>query len=286
MPSPGIARLLPLVAVALAARPTSASLLHYDFVEIGTSDFDTIMQQAPDTKRGLSIDAMLVYLNRLPIRRNVTKVNAAVVYRSGLRQKSGSGTKARMYYVAPDDIEKYKLPAWLKGCSRMGKPLPEALAELERRDLGSLMQSTEVPLLTFGAIAAAYRVGSIGFLKVDTEGNDVTILQSALSSFCRRPSLWPETLSYEHQHVADRHACSRMNARLRARGYKLLKHSKRDYVFQKGDGFAAADEAAGCDFAPPQQRHGTGESPQRLPKQTADATASRAAEATAAVAAA
>ena len=56
MPSPGIARLLPLVAVALAAPPTSASLLHYDFVEIGTSDFDTIMQQADKDGDGVVSD--------------------------------------------------------------------------------------------------------------------------------------------------------------------------------------------------------------------------------------
>ena len=38
---------------------------HYDFIEIGTSDFDTLLMQNPN-QRGISIEPIEVYFNALP----------------------------------------------------------------------------------------------------------------------------------------------------------------------------------------------------------------------------
>jgi hypothetical protein len=40
--------------------------MFFDFVEIGTSDFDTLIQKAGDTDIGISIDPIDEYLERLP----------------------------------------------------------------------------------------------------------------------------------------------------------------------------------------------------------------------------
>jgi hypothetical protein len=46
---------------------------HYDFIEIGTSDFDTLIETSDDKTVGLSIEPIKYYLDRLPERKNVKK---------------------------------------------------------------------------------------------------------------------------------------------------------------------------------------------------------------------
>ena len=52
--------------------------IHYDFIEIGTSDFHTLIESATDKTIGLSIEPIKTYLDRLPNKENVLKVQAAV----------------------------------------------------------------------------------------------------------------------------------------------------------------------------------------------------------------
>ena len=52
--------------------------IHYDFIEIGTSDFHTLIESATDKTIGLSIEPIKTYLDRLPNKENVFKVQAAV----------------------------------------------------------------------------------------------------------------------------------------------------------------------------------------------------------------
>ena len=50
-----------------------------DWMEIGTNNFDTLLQTAMDGSVGVSVEAMRFYLDQLPSKEGVTKVNAAVV---------------------------------------------------------------------------------------------------------------------------------------------------------------------------------------------------------------
>ena len=47
-----------------------------DYIEIGTSDFDTLVQNTDLT--GLSIDPLKIYLDALPNKVNNIKINAAI----------------------------------------------------------------------------------------------------------------------------------------------------------------------------------------------------------------
>jgi len=51
---------------------------HFDFIELGTNDFDTLAQLALPCTRGISIDAMQFYLDRLPDKPLVRKLNYAI----------------------------------------------------------------------------------------------------------------------------------------------------------------------------------------------------------------
>jgi len=80
--------------------------MHYTFVEIGTSDFDTMLQTCTPEDRGLSVDPIQFYLDRLPNLPNVTKVLAAVSDKDGT---------ASVFFVPLDAIEKHGLPDWVRG---------------------------------------------------------------------------------------------------------------------------------------------------------------------------
>ena len=51
---------------------------HYSFIEIGTSDFETICQTCRDDEVGISVEPVKEYLDALPSKKNVTKLNVAI----------------------------------------------------------------------------------------------------------------------------------------------------------------------------------------------------------------
>jgi len=70
--------------------------MFYDFVEIGTSDFDTLIQRADDRTIGLSVDPIKLYLDRLPQPRHCSKLAAAISDHDG---------ETVAYYIPPERIE-------------------------------------------------------------------------------------------------------------------------------------------------------------------------------------
>ena len=63
--------------VHTCARPHAAGL-DLDFVEIGTSNFETLIQLASEDSKGLSVEGLKMYQDQLPDKPNVQKVNAAI----------------------------------------------------------------------------------------------------------------------------------------------------------------------------------------------------------------
>ena len=111
--------------------------MKYDFIEIGTSDFDTLIESR-NNQKGISIEPLKYYLDRLPNNPDVIKVNAALSLIKGV---------AEIFWVDPSDIENYGLPLWLKGCNSIYKPHPSTLKELQDRNLENLMKSMEIEVL-------------------------------------------------------------------------------------------------------------------------------------------
>jgi hypothetical protein len=105
------------LVVAAGLYPPTAVAVHFDYVEVGTSDFETLLQSSPDSATGLSVDAVPVYLSRLPNRTNHHKWNVGLAYRAGME---------RVWWLHPDDIAAHNLPDWLRGCSAVGGYMPAA----------------------------------------------------------------------------------------------------------------------------------------------------------------
>jgi len=162
--------------------------IHYDFVEVGTSDFNTLLQQTGPAARGLSVDPMRVHLQSLPDRYLKTKVHAAIGEASGVET---------FFYVDPADISSFKLPWWLKGCTMVGKPHPVTMSELSKRGLERLMKNHTVQMVTLKGLLHSYCARSVGYLKVDTEGFDTTIMHSFLEVLDQGLIAPPQQIRYE-----------------------------------------------------------------------------------------
>lgn len=186
---------------------------HFDFIEIGTSDFNTLIQKAgPDTV-GLSVEPLIDYLSRLPEKPHVTKVNAAVSDKSGHMD---------IYYV-PDEVRKeYGLPSWMKGTNKIGAPHPTVMRYLAKHGLpASLMKHRRIPVLSVTGLFRRYRVGSVDYLKIDTEGHDAVILGAYLDMVEGRPGLRARRILFESNALTAREDVAALTERLRGLGYRV-----------------------------------------------------------------
>lgn len=164
--------------------------MNYNFIEIGTSDFDTCLEKAKDTDVGLSVEPLKLYLDQLPDKPNVTKVNCAI-------SLDGTKSKAPIYWIHPDDIKKYNMTWWLRGCNSIGTPHFHHNKK-ETNNHMDLIRCDEIDLIPISELFSQYNVEKINLLKLDTEGGDCMILQSMLSLLENRDKeFWPQKIFFE-----------------------------------------------------------------------------------------
>jgi FkbM family methyltransferase len=144
------------------------------FVEIGACDFGTLNALGGDGGwQGVIVEPVKKYLDRLDRRENVTYLNAAIDTEAGERE------------------------LWL--CS-------EKLCENDRDFSGmssfhkwpAHSESITVPTLTYGDLLKRCGFDRVDFLKIDTEGHDLTILETVDFS----GTLKPQLIKVEHKHCS------------------------------------------------------------------------------------
>jgi len=139
--------------------------MHYDNIEIGTSDFRTLIDEA--VGNGISIEPLPYYFKRLPDRDKWTKLNVAI------SDKSGS---TLAYYCDPKYLELY--PKWIRGCNSIGSVHPTLLKTCKSEHI----IHEEVELISLVDLYALMHIKSIGYMKIDTEGHDLIIVNHLLDS--------------------------------------------------------------------------------------------------------
>jgi glycosyltransferase involved in cell wall biosynthesis len=152
----------------------------YDFIEIGTSDFETEIQNA-GLKRGISIEPVKRYLDALPNPPYVTKIHGAV--------SNVSGT-IDVYSISPEDIQKHNLPDWIRGCNTVNAPHMCVAGKVP----DEIIIKDRVPVYTFNDTINMCHVKSCKYLKIDTEGHDVIILNSYLDCVSKGFPLIPKIM--------------------------------------------------------------------------------------------
>jgi len=204
--------------------------MNLDFIEIGTADFNTIIQECDDTKKGLSIEPIKQYLDNLPDRENVKKINAAIMY-------SDSPT-IDVFYVKEEIIAQHNLGGWLKGCNSVNKPhdfhtgyYPDPgewhrnpnRNNLPKRNLlaEGLVECVQVPCLTFGKLMEDNNVDYVEFIKLDTEGQDSKILSSILDYYEVSGKKLPSKILFESNAHNDPNEVNIICKRLSEKGYQI-----------------------------------------------------------------
>jgi len=199
--------------------------MRYDFIEIGTCDFTTLLQSCKDEERGLSIEAIPEYLDKLPDRPNVKKLNAVV---------SDSSGEDTIYTLPEKTVNDYNLPNWLRACSRLGSPHPFVLRELEERNLQHLYEEIRVRTVTIGEIIEEYSITEIGIFKTDLEGIDIDIINSLLDY----GKVLPDKIAFEYcegHYVNDSSGgFYKLKDRLISLGYRLTSDIPENFIFERG----------------------------------------------------
>jgi len=139
--------------------------MKYDFIEIGTSNFDTLIQTASPDARGISIEPIQAYLDALPNPGGVTKLKNAI-------SSTNTFATLEVYYVPEAVIQQHGLPDWLRGCNSVGT----YHFQHEALNIKHLVERDHVACVPIGYIFDRYHVTELDYLKIDTEGNDCDIM--------------------------------------------------------------------------------------------------------------
>jgi FkbM family methyltransferase len=193
--------------------------MHYNFIEIGTSDFSTLIEET-SSGTGLSFEPLSIYLENLPNRENVIKSNCAVSNKDGYTD---------VYWIHPDDIKKYDLPDWLRGCNSIFEPHPTAVTELSIRNLMSIYKKDRCEIISWDTLIKKYSVDSIDYLKIDTEGHDHIILDSMLSSSA---NILPIKILFESNILTSDQNTENILNKLTQRGYSIIERTPYDILIE------------------------------------------------------
>ena len=124
--------------------------MNLDFLEIGTSNFETLLETCGDDQFGMSVEPILGYLNDLPNHPNVKKVNAALTHNK-------ESDTVQIFYIPPNDIDTQKLPEWFKGCNKIGSYHPLHI----QHNVKHLVKIENVPLLNVDEFMTHYNIKKI-----------------------------------------------------------------------------------------------------------------------------
>ena len=186
-----------------------------DFIEIGTSDFDTEIQKN-DTKIGLSVDAVKYYIDKLPDKKGCIKIN------NGISNFNGEIT---INYLPIENIKKYKLPDWVRGCNSVNHYHPTVSKLLLDKgiQIKDIAISYIVTCKTLIYLLHEYNVQGLYLLKIDTEGHDSIILEHFFKNN-NNNNLLPHNIFFESNVLSNPKDVRNIISISNKLGYDLISH--------------------------------------------------------------
>lgn len=187
--------------------------MHYDFIEVGTSDFDTLCQTCSDDQYGMSVEPVTECIRNLPNKSNVVKVNAALV----TNEYRASNEIIEIFYIDEKTIERENLGRWIRGCNKINEPHEMHLAYVDdpskwfaegpskSRNLvdEGLVTKDAIRCITWNDLFSDFDVTSVGYVKIDAEGADADIVMGLMKECVHRNNvnLFPKTIRFENSSV-------------------------------------------------------------------------------------
>lgn len=184
--------------------------MNCDFIEIGTSMYDTLIESATNSTFGISVEPIKHYLDQLPNKANVVKVNAAIT-------SDRKSDTVDLYYIPEDVIDQMGLPYWIKGCNSINKCNAQLINYIQ------YVKIDKVPLLNISELLQRYNVVSIKYLKIDTEGHDCVILDGLFDYIIGKPKqYYPLKIEFETNHATPTYQVDVIINRAIRFGYSVL----------------------------------------------------------------
>ena len=187
----------------------------YDFIEIGTCDFDTLSEKAPPESVGLCIEPLKIYLDNIKAGPNVVKVNKAVSDRNGT---------AEIHYIKPEAIEEYGIHYGMKGCNSINNPHP-TVKKILGDSYNKLTTTTLIELTTWESLINDYQIKGIRYLKIDTEGHDDVVLGEYFKACENNKDLLAEEILFEYNTLTNIKNMDSIIEKFKKIGYKGIKLS-------------------------------------------------------------
>lgn len=202
---------------SLLNQQESSASLKLDYIEIGTSDFDTIIQSVDRFRQqpehylcpsivsaqeenclkigrreyyGISIDAVNGYINRLPSIPTSLKLNAAIIPQilPETNYTINMGLDWKPIYFVPDFLlDEYFPPQWtgvLRGVSELNRISAYITSSMiVTKSPVTVIQKEFIPSLTVSYLLAwthQYYPNGVNVIKLDIEGLDVKVLNDII----------------------------------------------------------------------------------------------------------
>jgi FkbM family methyltransferase len=183
--------------------------MKYDFIEIGTADFDTEIQNH-NGRIGLSVDIIQEYLDNLPNIENVKKICC------GISDTSGEVVSYKPQFPT-------NFPNWLRGCVSIINPHKHVIEYCTREgiDYNNYIIKRNVPIISVSDFVKQYDIEEVEYLKIDTEGHDCVILNAWLDVCATNSHLYPKRILYESKDLTNINDIMNMRTRLISLNYRL-----------------------------------------------------------------
>lgn len=137
--------------------------MRYTYVDIGTSDFSTSLDKLRDDETALLVEPLFHYLANLPNPPNAVKAPFAVSDFCGY---------AQVYHTPEEDIKRFQLPDWVRGCNSFNQSHPDISNQFPFVNQKIRM----VPVIDVQTLISLYHVDQVDNVKIDTEGHDHVIV--------------------------------------------------------------------------------------------------------------
>ena len=196
------------------------------FIEVGTCDFDTLDKLATNGWKGIMVEPITEYIDKLPKHDNIHYENIAISNVKG---------NVDVHYIDPDKI-KHEDDEWMKGISSInGASGPLNFNKhIERfRDC----KKVNVETLTLNELCEKYNVTEIDLLKIDTEGHEYYVLKGASKNLSKINYIY-----FEHHYddmLKKGYTFSDIHNFLKKNNFKMILKSKMffrktfEYIYQK-----------------------------------------------------
>lgn len=169
-------------------------MLDLDFLEIGTCDYDSVVQTTFKNAIGIVVEPIKEYLDNLPDLPNVKKVNLAI-------SPDGSEGNVDMYFLSNQAVIDNSIEPWLKGCASLNK----CHEVLRYKGLSQFVEKKEVQQITISRLLEENCVRGIKHLKIDAEGCDCYILWQLLDYLeGKDKEYYPEKITFESNFLTKR----------------------------------------------------------------------------------